>query len=136
MYFFIKKKVKDNMSPVSSWQYPSCFRKGQIRQLLRTLTAYFYVSSSSLVVWAVDGQRGIHRIPNHFTIFVALDISKITSEKKKKKPTSIYIIFKKFSWFTFHFIVCMCIHRKGEWSREGSKLIHKDTNLMELRRLW
>lgn len=67
LYFFTKK-VKDNMSPVSSWRYSSYFRKGQIRQLLRTLTAYFYVSSSSLVVWAVDGQRAIQEFQNSLSL--------------------------------------------------------------------
>lgn len=93
------------MSPLSSWQYPSCFRKGQIRQLLRTLTAYFYVSSSSLVVWAVDGQRTIHRILKQFTISVSYIFPK---SPQKKKSTSIYSIFKKVTWLTFHFIMCAC----------------------------
>lgn len=106
LYFFIKK-VKDNMSPLSSWQYPSCFRKGQIRQLLRTLTAYFYVSSSSLVVWAVDGRRTIHRILKHFTIFVSYIFPK-SPQKKKSTSISISIIFKKVTWLTFHFIMCAC----------------------------
>lgn len=114
------------MSPLSSWQYPSCFRKGQIRQLLRTLTAYFYVSSSSLVVWAVDGRRTIHRILKHFTIFV----SYIFPKSPQKKVHFHLHYFQKSDMTHFPFYnVCMCSHRKGEWSREDSKLIHKDINL-------
>lgn len=124
------------MSPLSSWQYSSCFRKGQIRQLLRTLTDYFYVSSSSLVVWAVDGQRAIHRIPKQFTIFVSLDISKITSEKRS---TFIYIICKKLSWPTIHFImrVCAVIGRANgsgkitSWSIKTSRVfLHGSEDIM------
>lgn len=107
------------MPPLSRWQYPSCFRKGQIRQLLRALTVYFYVSSSFLVVWAVDGQRVIQRIPNQFTILVCssafLAPNTFTCSPRyfqnhlRKISTFIYTIFKKLSWLTFHFIMCVCV---------------------------
>lgn len=114
------------MSPLSSWQYPSCFRKGQIRQLLRTLTDYFYVSSSSLVSLSTRWPESYTQ--NSKTVCCLYPSRYFQNHLRNKKIYFHLYYFQKIVMTYFPFYN-MC-HRKGEWSRED-----KDINFFPSR-IW